>query len=274
VLIGLGAIFWDFPRAFLQKPFLPIGGWLSAAGAIAILIALDTGLVAVLPLSRTIGAFTLTERMLTTPFLGPRVAVVYTSIAVVTVLAEYIRRPSPLHRNRIKFWLLGTAALVAGLVLVWTRQVEDLIQIDEIKRAQEVEAVTGSDYFRQLQAEARRIRRGRATGGEGGEMFDRLQRELKKRSKVEGITPADVMDLPEPLRTAMNKMMRRGSMTLSELAAELKLETAETRRLGQMLVENGFLSSLEREADGEIIYQTRFARKRGVPLDVWKALDD
>jgi DNA-binding MarR family transcriptional regulator len=106
-------------------------------------------------------------------------------------------------------------------------------------------------------------------------MFDRLQRELKKRSKVEGITPADVMDLPEPLRTAMHKMMRKGSMTLSELAAELKLKTAETRRLGQMLVERGFLSSIEREADGEIVYQTRFARKRGrsVPFDIWKAFD-
>ncbi len=109
-------------------------------------------------------------------------------------------------------------------------------------------------------------------------MFDRLQRELKKRSKVEGITPADAMDLPEPLRTTMNKIMRNGSMTLSELAAELELKTAETRRLGEMLIEKGFLKSTEREADGEVIYRTRFARARkrgrGVPLEVWEALDD
>lgn len=100
-------------------------------------------------------------------------------------------------------------------------------------------------------------------------MFDRLQRELKKRPKVEGITPADVMDLPEPLRTAMNKMMRKGSMTLSELTAELNLKTTQTRRLGAMLIEKGFLSSIEQEADGEIVYQTRFARKRrrSVSLD-------
>jgi len=167
---------------------------------------------------------------------------------------------------------------VAAREARWRRQVEDLrIQIDEIKRAQEVEAITGSDYFRQLQAEARKIRRGRATGDEGAKIFDRLQREIEKRSKVEGLTPAEVMDLPEPLRRAMNKMMRRGSMTLSELSADLGLKTAETRRLGQMLVEKGFLSSVEREVDGEIVYQTRFgrkARKRGMPLDVWKALDD
>jgi hypothetical protein len=106
-------------------------------------------------------------------------------------------------------------------------------------------------------------------------MFDRLQRELEKRSRVEGITPADVMELPEPLRTAMNKIMRKGSMTLSELTAELNLRTAETRRLGEILVEKGFLSSIRREADGEIVYQTRFTRKhgRGVPFDIWKKLD-
>jgi len=107
-------------------------------------------------------------------------------------------------------------------------------------------------------------------------MFDRLQRELKKRPKVEGITPADVMDLPEPLRMTMNKMMRKGSMTLSELAAELNLKTTQTRRLGAMLIEKGFLSSIEQEADGEIVYQTRFARqcRRSVSLDIWESLDD
>lgn len=110
-------------------------------------------------------------------------------------------------------------------------------------------------------------------------MFDRLQQELKKRSKVEGITPADVMDLPEPLRTVMNKIMRKGSMTLSELAAELKLKTAEAHRLGQILVEKGFLNSTGGKADSEIVYRTHFARKarkrgHGLPLDVWKALDD
>ena len=107
-------------------------------------------------------------------------------------------------------------------------------------------------------------------------MFDRLQRELKKRPKVEGITPADMVDLPEPLRTAMNKMVRKGSMTLSELTAELNLKTTQTRRLGAMLIEKGFLSSIEQEADGEIVYQTRFARKcgRSVSLDIWESLDD
>jgi GAF domain-containing protein len=172
---------------------------------------------------------------------------------------------------------IENARQVAAREAQLRRQVEELrIQIDEIQRAREVEAITDSDYFRQLQAEARRIRQGRVAGKEE-EIFDRLQRELKERSKVEGITPADAMDLPEPLRTAMNKIMRKGSMTLSDLTVELNLKTVETRRLGQMLIEKGFLNSTERKADGEIVYRAHFAKSRkrggGVPLDIWKALD-
>ncbi len=172
---------------------------------------------------------------------------------------------------------IENARQVAAREAQWRRQVEELqIEIDEIKRAQQVEEITDSDYFRQLQAEARKLRRGRTVGKEEG-MFDRLQRELKKLSKVEGITPADAMDLPEPLRMVMNKIMRKGSMTLSELATELRLKTTEARRLGQMLVEKGFLSSTRRKTDGEIVYRTHFAKSRksgrGMPLDIWEKLD-
>ena len=108
-------------------------------------------------------------------------------------------------------------------------------------------------------------------------MVDRLQRELENLSKVEGITPADVVSLPEPLRSGINKIMREGALTLSEFAAELKLEIAETRQLGEMLVEKGFLVASETQADGEILYRTRFAksrkRVRDLPGDIWEKLD-
>jgi hypothetical protein len=100
--------------------------------------------------------------------------------------------------------------------------------------------------------------------------FDRMQQDLDKRVKVEGITPLDVLELPEPLRTAMNKLMRKGSMTLSELTAELNIEMVEARQLGQLLVEKGFASLVEQQADGEIVYRVRLGRTRGrsVPLDL------
>jgi hypothetical protein len=103
--------------------------------------------------------------------------------------------------------------------------------------------------------------------------FDRLRQELQgldERLKAEGLTPLDVMALPEPLRTAMNALMRKGSMTVSELAAELHIETVEARQLGEMLVEKGLLSLGEQQADGEIVYRVRLGRRRGrsIPLDL------
>ena len=97
-----------------------------------------------------------------------------------------------------------------------------------------------------------------------------MQQELNKRSKVEGITPLDVMELPEPLRTAMNKLMRKGSMTVGGLALELNIETVEARELGQTLVEKGFLHLGEQKTDGEIVYRVRLGRTRGrsMPLDL------
>jgi hypothetical protein len=58
------------------------------------------------------------------------------------------------------------------------------------------------------------------------------------------------MELPEPLYTAMNKLMRKGSMTVGELAAGLNIKMVEARQLGQMLVEKGLLSLVEQKADG------------------------
>jgi hypothetical protein len=100
--------------------------------------------------------------------------------------------------------------------------------------------------------------------------FNRMRQALDERLKTDGITPLDVMALPEPLRSAMNKLMRKGSMTSSELAAELHIGTVEARQLGQMLVEKGILSLVEQKADGEIVYRLRLGRTRGrsVPLDL------
>jgi hypothetical protein len=97
-----------------------------------------------------------------------------------------------------------------------------------------------------------------------------MPQEPDKRVKVEGITPLDVVELPEPLRTAMNKLMCKGSMTLSELSVELNLKMVEARQLGQMLIEKGLLTLVEQQADGEILYRPRWGHTRGrsVPLDL------
>jgi GAF domain-containing protein len=120
VLIGAGVVFWDAARAFLQKRAVWIG-WLPAIILVLPLALLDVGIVVIPPTSLAVGPITFTEALLA-PTVSVAVAAIYTAVAVVTALVEYIRRPSPLHRNRIKYWMLSTATLVVGQALVFTHR--------------------------------------------------------------------------------------------------------------------------------------------------------
>lgn len=103
-------------------------------------------------------------------------------------------------------------------------------------------------------------------------IFGRIQSEIEAREKHEGITPADLLDLSEPLRRLMSRITREGEMTV-EVAAEQVGESPENaREMLDALVEKGYL---EREAREEgWVYRTRFARKRGreIPAGIWSAL--
>jgi len=112
---------------------------------------------------------------------------------------------------------------------------------------------------------------------EAAATFRRLEEHLSQRAPVEGITLADVMGLPDPLRSALNKMTHGGPMTLRAFSAELQLPADETRRLGRLLIEKGFLRAIDPgEAADKVAYQIRFARKRGrsMPQALWKAIED
>lgn len=114
--LGMGVLFCGFTRAFLQKPGLPLGFWLPALLAAAILAAVEVGLIPLPSTLLTLDSFVVTSQMLV-PTVAVVAAALYTGVAFVTILVEYIRRPSPLHRNRIVYWFFGALAVVAGVVL-------------------------------------------------------------------------------------------------------------------------------------------------------------
>ena len=105
-------------------------------------------------------------------------------------------------------------------------------------------------------------------------LFDRLQSEIKARQRMEGITPADVLDLSPELRRVVNAITRRGEMGLAEIELELNLEPAALRMLLDTLVEKGFLRSFE--VEGEPRYKTFFSQRPGreVPVSIWDALSE
>jgi DNA-binding IclR family transcriptional regulator len=104
-------------------------------------------------------------------------------------------------------------------------------------------------------------------------LFDRLQAEIETRQRLEGITPADLLDLSPELRRIMNMILRQGEMSLTDVVFELDMKPSEARELLATLVGRGYLKAFE--VEGEQHYKTFLARKRGreVPLNIWEALD-
>ncbi len=105
-------------------------------------------------------------------------------------------------------------------------------------------------------------------------LFDRLQEEIETHQRLEGITPADLLDLSPELRRLINTITRRGEMSLSEIALELDMAPSEASGLLDKLVDKGYLSSFE--VEGERRYKAFFAQKRvrKVPLNIWDTLGD
>ena len=51
-----------------------------------------------------------------------------------------------------------------------------------------------------------------------GSLFDRLQDEIDSRESQEGISPADLLDMPAGLAAVVKQIVRRNGMKLSEVA--------------------------------------------------------
>ncbi len=92
--------------------------------------------------------------------------------------------------------------------------------------------------------------------------------------EVAGLRMADVLSLPDELRSLVNWMTREGPVSLSEAAAHIGQAQAATRRLLESLVEQDLV---QEERDGRTLhYSVRFAprRRRELPDDIWQALDE
>jgi DNA-binding MarR family transcriptional regulator len=103
-------------------------------------------------------------------------------------------------------------------------------------------------------------------------IFNRIQSEIDDREKLEGITPADLLDLSPPLRKLMNRITRQREVTAEQAAEYMGESLADTSKMLDGLVEKGYLEREER--DEGWFYRTRFGRrrKREIPVGIWSAL--
>ncbi|MCC7119304.1 MAG: hypothetical protein IT310_12330 [Anaerolineales bacterium] len=107
------------------------------------------------------------------------------------------------------------------------------------------------------------------------ETYRLILRELEER--VEDIRPSDVVLFPEPLRSALNAMIRLQRFSLTEFAEKLESTREQARQISEHLVlRNLFVISRFSNAE-ETFYESRLsALTRPLsrpPSDIWKKID-
>jgi len=116
-LLALSVVFLEFTRSFLQQTRPSIFNWgLAVISGLALAI-LDTGRVIIPAFSLTLGALEISNQTLL-PILKVVLPSVFAVGAWGIILTEYVRRRSPLHRNRMLYWMLGAAGMIAGTILI------------------------------------------------------------------------------------------------------------------------------------------------------------
>ena len=104
-------------------------------------------------------------------------------------------------------------------------------------------------------------------------LFDRLQDEIEANERGEGISPIDLLDLPDEVATVIKQIIRRNGMKLIQVAEALQKPAAEVQTLLDELVNKGSVRQIE--VKGEIWYKARFAKKRSRSRTsgFWRTLD-
>jgi hypothetical protein len=105
-------------------------------------------------------------------------------------------------------------------------------------------------------------------------LFTVLQEEINIRERSEGISPADILELPPTLRTLLNIITRKGEASLIELAKAAKHDKDEVAQALSILADKGYLREIGEGDDRHYKTYLGRTRKRQVPLNIWEGLDD
>jgi len=105
--------------------------------------------------------------------------------------------------------------------------------------------------------------------------FEVVLKELQTRT--EDVRPSDVVLFSEPLRSALNFVIRLGRFSLTEFAEKLEFSRADTKKIADLLVERKLFEVTRFSTAEETYYQARLsASTRPLtrpPSDIWKKID-
>lgn len=96
-------------------------------------------------------------------------------------------------------------------------------------------------------------------------------------ARAEDIRPSDVVLFSEPLRSALNFVIRLGRFSLTEFEEKLEFTRDETKKVADLLVERNLFEVTRFSTAEETYYQSRLsAQTRPLtrpPSDIWKKID-
>lgn len=121
LFILLGVTLLEFTRAFLQHPSLSVFNWGLALGSALVLLIFEMGWIPLPEFALPLSVFTLSKQTLI-PLLEQIFPALFVISAWGFLLLEYFKRRSPMHRNRMLYWMLSTAAIIAGAIMLLRQQ--------------------------------------------------------------------------------------------------------------------------------------------------------
>ena len=97
-------------------------------------------------------------------------------------------------------------------------------------------------------------------------------------SRKEDIRPSDVVLFSEPLRSALNFVIRVGRFNLTDFSAKLGFTRYQAKKIADILVERHlFVIQPDPSKSVEIFYEARLSALARAPVrksvDIWKKLD-
>jgi hypothetical protein len=88
-------------------------------------------------------------------------------------------------------------------------------------------------------------------------MDEELARELAAYQGGEGLSPLDLLGLPDGLRRMISWLTRRGGASLAELAAQLGCDERVAAGIADQMIARGLLT-----CDAALLYRTRLTGRR------------
>lgn len=107
-----------------------------------------------------------------------------------------------------------------------------------------------------------------------GGIFDRLQDDLDARNNKKGLSPVDLLDMPQDLADLVNQIIRRNGMKLEDVAQNLNQSIEKAEQTLDKLVEKGYIRRVN--VKQEVWYKAQFGRKadKVVSDNIWSKLDN